>query len=996
MKTSLVRLWLKNWFSTDNPASFLKKSPVLNLQLLECRTMPAMLDVSSGTVTFTAAAGINDNLSVSLVRGNYNVTDTADTIALTPAAINAGWAGSGTNAVTGPSSGVTLLNLNLADGTDTLEMIAGGSANVNVTATANLNVAGLVSSACMIAISGASDLTDSTGGGILQGASITLLSSTEIGTVGDNLIVAGANPTVIATSGASGVYITSTDGVNVSASASGAGNVSLTNNLGTLTVIPGGIDANGVTTTGNIRLSSSGAITLSGNIGCGAFSGTISIAGDTSGTLIATDINGTRVAAPDAFEQNGQSLITENTTSSAATITVNSPNSGTGAASIGEGSIGSTSGGTITVNSYGGNIVWCDSTGAQTVLGTWGDTDPQTGIDGAGSNSAVLAASNYVFTATGGSTEIGSSARPIQAAAFGAKILQTSANSTLGSAALAAGSGGIYFVDWSPANAANSSMTLNSAISYGGDIRVVTAQATGHALFVDGPVWTESGSIEIYSDDDIILQGATVGGIYQGVAFSGKVSMAANRDAANEQTLAMESLGGISSSIVTTNTSSSAIVLTDAPSIGGFDDVDRTLPQGGIDLQNVTCGNGGTITVNAAADAVAEGIESNQQGNIVQEPGYSINAGIKGTVSLTARSWQNSDEYLVGGLGVAGTPTEEEYLPIEITADKIVATTTGSEQPNSGSIDIIALTPATFSVISGEDALSSGYFAGNNGADVILSDTSTAGPMTIAAASTGEGTEPGGSVTLTGTDDGGGVTVSGTLGSSTSGEITINGPLSGSGSINLGTDKLILNQDIASQFDGVISGAHSVTLEGGGTLTLTKTHRYTLGTEIESGTTLLVNGSIAASSDETVLAGGVLGGNGGTVGNVTVEGILAPGNIDAAGILNTGSLSFAASGAFDADLNGTTAGSGFSLAVASGPLNLNNAMLNLSIGSNLSITQPQQFDILVNTSGQAINGTFANLPEGAFGTTSNGLEFQITYHGGASDNDVVVTVFPNL
>jgi fibronectin-binding autotransporter adhesin len=985
MKVVWLQRWLKNWIASNNRSSSRKSArrPSLELQHLECRTVPASLDVSSGTVSFSAATGINDNVSVSLVNSDYTVSDSADTIALTQAAINAGWTGSGTNVVTGPSAGITLLDLNLADGADTLGNIQAGSASMAVSGTGSLDLAGLLTSARTISISGESNITDMTGDGVLKGATISLLSSEGIGTACNNLIVSGASPTVTASSGSCGVFITSTDGVNVEVSASGAGNVSLTNTSGTLNVISGGIDANGATITGNISLSSNYAITLSGNIGSSAFSGTISIAGDTSGTL---------TSSSDAFLQNGQSLITANTTSSAAMITVNTPTSGSGRASIGEGSIGGPSGGTITIDSYGGSIVWCDSTTAQAVLGTWSDCAPQTGIDGAGSNSAVLAASNYVFIATGASSEIGTSDRPIQAAAYAYEPLQPSASNNLGSATLAAGSGGIYFVDWSPGDAANYALTLNSAIaSGGGDIRVVTGQATGHGLWVDGPVWTKSGSIELYSDDDVTLQGAAIGGVYQGSAFSGTVDIEANRDADNGQTLSMQNC----SSIATTNAGSSAIYLTDAPSIGGTDYVDPEIPTGGIDLENVSCGNGGTITVNAAADAGAEGVESNQQGVIIEQPNTTIYAGIKGKVDLTARSWDDSNEYLLGGIGVAGTPSNPIDYPLEITAGKIVASTTGTNQNDSGSIDIVALVPATFTVKTGPDPSPSGYWTGNSTASIKLQDASTVGPLTVASVSTGAGSQNGGTVTLTGTDEGGGVVVSGTLGSSTTGAITVNGPLSGSGTIVLGTNKLTVNQDTASEFDGVISGDHSITVGGGGTLTLTATHGYTLGTTIQSGTTLLVNGSIAASSGVTVSAGAVLGGNGGTVGNVAVYGTLAPGNISAAGVLNTGSLNFYSGSSLDADLNGTTAGSGFSQVVASGAISLNGAALNLSVGPNLSITQPVSFDILVNNNGQPITGTFANLPEGGYGTTSNGLEFQITYHGGASGNDVVVTVFPS-
>jgi trimeric autotransporter adhesin len=983
MSVSRLSGWLRSVFTSPVRTPVRKTRPALTLERLGCRAVPASLDVFGSTLSFAAAAGINDSLSVRLANNSYTFTDAADTIALTNDAIAAGWTGSGTNAVTGPAAGIALLNLNLGDGADTLGTVAGSSAGITVVGSGCLDLAGLVSSSGAVAVSGVTNLTDATGGGMLQAATVSLSASNEIGVVGHSVGLSGASPTVSAASGAGGVFLSSTDGMNVTASASGAGNVSLSNAIGTLNVTSGGIDATGATITGSICLCSGGAVTLNGNVGSSSFSGTISIVGDTSGTL---------TSSTDAFEQNGQSLITTNMTTSAATIAVNTPTSGTGTASIGEGSIGNASGGTITTDSYGGSIIWCDSTTAQAVLGTWSDTAPQTGITGAGSNSAVLAACNFVFSATGSSSEIGTSSRPIQAAAFG-PLLETAASPTLGSAALAAGSGGIYFVDWSPADAANVGLTLNSAVaSGGGAIRVVTAEAVGHPLFVDGPVWTKSGSIELYSDDDIVLQGATIGGAFQGTSFSGTIDMVANRDASQGQTLVM--MNG--SSITTANASGSAISLSVASSIGGTDNVDRNIPAGGLDLENVTCGNGGTITLNAAADAGAEGLESNQQGSIIQEPSTSLSAGLSGKVSLTARSWDTSNKYLVGGIGVAGTPTSPVDYPLEITAGSILATTTGTSLPNSGSIDIVALSPASFNVHSGPNPSPSGYSAGNTSATVALSDVSTAGPLTIASVSTGAGTQAGGAVTVSGTDAGGGVVIGGTLGSKTTGAITVNGPLSGSGAIVLGTDKLTVNQDTASQFDGVISGAHSLTLEGGGELTLSQTEAYSLGTTVQSGTTLLVNGSIAASSGVTVAAGAVLGGFSGTIGNVTVNGILAPGSNGAAGELNTGSVSFASGGAFNVALNGTTAGSGYSQVVASGPITLGGATLSLAIGSNLDITQPETFDILTNNSGQAINGTFANLPEGAFGTTSDGHLFEITYRGGSTGSDVVVTVFPNL
>src|SRR5208282_5056075 len=63
----------------------------------------------------------------------------------------------------------------------------------------------------------------------------------------------------------------------------------------------------------------------------------------------------------------------------------------------------------------------------------------------------------------------------------------------------------------------------------------------------------------------------------------------------------------------------------------------------------------------------------------------------------------------------------------------------------------------------------------------------------------------------------------------------INGSLSGSANIVLGTGALTVTQNGNSEYDGVISGTQAFTLAGSGTLTLTGANSYT-NTTISSGT----------------------------------------------------------------------------------------------------------------------------------------------------------------
>jgi outer membrane autotransporter protein len=108
------------------------------------------------------------------------------------------------------------------------------------------------------------------------------------------------------------------------------------------------------------------------------------------------------------------------------------------------------------------------------------------------------------------------------------------------------------------------------------------------------------------------------------------------------------------------------------------------------------------------------------------------------------------------------------------------------------------------------------------------------------------------------------------------------GSIEGAGSINLGSNNLTVGgNNLSTTFAGSLQDfgvGGSLTKVGSGTLTLTGINTNT-GTTDVSGGTLLVNGSIAASSLARVNNGGTLGGAG-TVGNTQVNsgGTFAPGS----------------------------------------------------------------------------------------------------------------------
>ena len=123
---------------------------------------------------------------------------------------------------------------------------------------------------------------------------------------------------------------------------------------------------------------------------------------------------------------------------------------------------------------------------------------------------------------------------------------------------------------------------------------------------------------------------------------------------------------------------------------------------------------------------------------------------------------------------------------------------------------------------------------------------------------------------------------------------------------------------------------------------------------------------------------------------ITVAGTLTPGSSSSPGILSTGDVSFGSNSTFSDALNGTAAGTGFGQLDSTGTVNLNGATLDVTLGYSPAIGD--QFDI-VTDSNNAVVGQFAGLPEGAT-FALDGHNLQITYVGGSSGFDVVLTVVP--
>ncbi len=172
-----------------------------------------------------------------------------------------------------------------------------------------------------------------------------------------------------------------------------------------------------------------------------------------------------------------------------------------------------------------------------------------------------------------------------------------------------------------------------------------------------------------------------------------------------------------------------------------------------------------------------------------------------------------------------------------------------------------------------------------------------------------------------------------------------------------------------------------------GALALNGANTYSGPTTVSAGT-LLVNGSAAAATTITLATGTTLGGAGMVNGAVTfgANTILAPGGVGATGVLTLGSgLTLANTSTFAAELNGTTAGTGYDRVAVIGAVALNWAMLQLTLG--YTPTPGDRLIILDNQGTSAISGTFAGLANGSI-INVGGSTAQIYYTGDTTTGTV--------
>lgn len=155
----------------------------------------ASLDVTTGVLSYTGS-GLANNLTVFISAGTYTFADTGETITLTANAVTAGWSGSGTNTVTGPSAGLTAISINSGSGTDTVKVVDSSAIPISIDTAIGVPDSTILGDGTTGGLLGTVSVTDTGGVG-----SLTIDDSADITsrTVGiDATQISGATPNPVA------------------------------------------------------------------------------------------------------------------------------------------------------------------------------------------------------------------------------------------------------------------------------------------------------------------------------------------------------------------------------------------------------------------------------------------------------------------------------------------------------------------------------------------------------------------------------------------------------------------------------------------------------------------------------------------------------------------------------------------------------------------------------------------------------------------------------
>ena len=182
------------------------------------------------------------------------------------------------------------------------------------------------------------------------------------------------------------------------------------------------------------------------------------------------------------------------------------------------------------------------------------------------------------------------------------------------------------------------------------------------------------------------------------------------------------------------------------------------------------------------------------------------------------------------------------------------------------------------------------------------------------------------------------------------------GQLTGSGHVHLlPSSELILGGHTSTVFTGVISGAGRLVKFGDGMFTLTGDNTYTGDTVVVNGV-MTINGSQPGSA-VLVSSGSTLRG-GGEVGDLTVQGTLAPG--DPFGYLRAKSVDMAPNSHLALHIQGSGSDTGYNWIYSTGSVDVADAVLDVSMD-----WAPYTGQTFFVAGYQSLTGKFKGLAQGA-------------------------------
>ena len=783
--------------TTNNGAITLTAVGVTSVDSL---TVNQAITSGGGNIALTADDHMTLNANVSAGAGTVTINTNSDLGAIGNFTMAAGTSITTTN-TSATAVQVTLNNSDSGNSNATLNNITTGSGGtITVTASPRAGTGGSITQLP---------------GGVLDVGTGTVALSTQSGVATG--IGTAANPitttagTVTANSGNTGVFVRETDGANMSATATNAGQVYLGNQSGTLTVNAATSTGSGIITldggTGDIAVNST--VTTTGTARITAPSGTVTETGSISATNL-----GVRALGPVTLNgANNVTTLAGNVTGPGDAFSYNDTNALT------VGSVAVLAAPPVAfaavdgISTNNGPITLTTTNGALTVSNTAAALDVNAGtstvaLTASGANQLLTISAGAAVSGTGGVTYTADNMTLTGTTTAGATIATLQPNTAgqfvnLGGAD-AAGTLGLTDAELDTVTAgtlrvgrANSgNMTISAALTPGGSTTLslisdgAVSQTAGSTITETNLVIQSLGSVTLTEANDVTTLAVAVSGAGNSLSF---------RDA---NTLTIGTVDGITG--LTTNNGDIAL------QTGGALTINQTLNAG---TANVGLSAGGAVT--QAAAGIITGNELNLRGagpftlTNTSNDVNTVGANTTGALQLT-----DVDDLTVGSVAAIGTLVSAS-TGLTAAGDAALTTT------NGGALTIAQ--PIT-TTSNGTVTLT------NAGTLALNANISADGAVTQngAGAVTTSGTR-----TITTTDD----------------AVTINQ------GVMLGGD-LTMNAGIGSiAFGNTVNGAQNLTANSTGTTTFSgavgNLTPLTSLTTNASGTTVINGGSVTATGGQT-------------------------------------------------------------------------------------------------------------------------------------------------